>query len=86
MAFQLRHFFRRESGLAVLPAAGGEATGQNRETAAELSAVAPRGTATVRKLRMLIPAGEAATAEAGGDTLVLLPMSAVASGRMRLRE
>lgn len=86
MAFQLRHFFRRESGLAVLPAAGGEATGQNRETAAELSAVAPRGTATVRELRMLIPAGEAATAEAGGDTLVLLPMSAVASGRMRLRE
>lgn len=86
MAFQLRHFFRRESGLAVLPSAGGEGAQQTRETVAGSSAVAPRGTATVRELRRLIPAGDAATGETGGDTLVLLPMSAVASGRMRLRE
>ncbi|MEN9285640.1 MAG: hypothetical protein RLZZ179_3133 [Verrucomicrobiota bacterium] len=86
MAFQLRHFFRRESGLAVLPSAGGEVAQQSRETVAGSSAVAPRGTATVRELRRLIPAGDAATEETGGDSLVLLPMSAVASGRMRLRE
>jgi hypothetical protein len=86
MAFQLRHFFRRESGLAVLPSPEGEGALPNREAVAGSSAVAPRGTATVRELRMLIPAGEAAAAETGGDTLVLLPMSAVASGRMRLRE
>lgn len=59
---------------------------EKRETAAGWSAGAPRGTATVRELRKLVPAGEAATGETGGDTLVLLPMSAVASGRMRLRE
>jgi hypothetical protein len=86
MAFQLRHFFRRESGLAVLPSSGGEGALPNREAVAGSSAAAPRGTATVRELRMLIPAGEAAAAETGGDTLVLLPMAAVASGRMRLRE
>lgn len=86
MAFQLRHFFRRESGLAVLPSAGGGGAQQSGETVAGSSAVAPRGTATVRELRRLIPAGDAATGETGGDTLVLLPMSAVASGRMRLRE
>lgn len=86
MALQLRHFFRRGSGPAGSASARAESAQAGRETAAGSSAESPRGTATVRELRMLIPVDEAAPASVGADTLVLLPMSAVASGRMRLRE
>jgi hypothetical protein len=86
MAFQLQHFFRRETAREVQPMAGGARSSGERQSEAALLSLAPRGTATAAELRRLIPVREASLLDAAGDTLVLLPMTAAASGRMRMRE